>query len=324
MKLNFLITRVALGVAVAASAGVSLAQQYPGKPVRMILSYAAGGPTDVVARAYAQKVGELLGQQIVIENRPGGGNLIGARAVAQASPDGYTLLFTTTTHNTAPIVFKEPGYAIEDFVLTGGIGITPLIIASKNNLPFRSLKDMVAYAKANPGKLNNGTLGGGGITQLMLSRFKTAAGIETTDINFGGGGPAMQALVAGTIDYYLDAAPTALPQVKSGRIVPLAISTENRSPLVPDVPTFREAGFPTMTGGAWFAVFAPAKTPSTIVQQLRGQTAKAIASPDLAQRLSGLIVEPWSGSDEDFEAFLKQDRQLWEQDAKRLNLVRAL
>jgi tripartite-type tricarboxylate transporter receptor subunit TctC len=311
-----------VGASMVACASLSVhAQQFPVKPLKMILSYSAGGPTDVVVRLYANKYGEVLGQPVVVENRPGGGGLIGIRAVAQSAPDGYTLDFSTTTHNTATVTYKEPGYALNDFTLVAPVGITGLILTAHAERPYKSLRELIAYAKANPTKVNSGTLGGGGITQLILSRFKVAAGIDTTDINYPGGGPAMQALAAGTIDFYIDAAPSALGQLKSGRVRAMAITTERRSALAPDIPTFKELGLPTMSGGAWFAAFAPAKTPAPVVQVLRGAAMKVLADKDFQQKLIGVAVDPWGGSMEEFEAYLKQDWALWEADAKKLGLV---
>ena len=299
----------------------AMAQQFPTKPLKMVVSYSAGGPTDVVARLYAGRFAEVVGQPVVVENRPGGGGLIGIRAVKASDPDGYTLDFSTTTHNTATATYKEPGYALTDFTLASYVGITGLMLAANADRPYKNLRELIAYAKANPTKMNSGTLGGGGITQLILARFKSAAGIDTTDINYPGGGPAMQALAGGTIDFYIDAAPTALSQLKGGRVRAMAITTERRSALAPDVPTFKELGLPTMSGGAWFATFAPAKTPAPAVQALRAAGVKALASPDFHQKLLSVAVDPWQGTTEEFETYLKQDWALWEADARKLGLL---
>ncbi|MFC6284862.1 MULTISPECIES: Bug family tripartite tricarboxylate transporter substrate binding protein [Polaromonas] len=297
--------------------GVHAADDYPTKPIRLIVPYSAGGAVDIVGRVYAKKLGELLGQPVVVENKPGGGAMIGIRQVLAASADGYTLLMSTTTHTTNTIMYKAPGYSLDDFSMVSAIGVTPLALLQNANLPPKSYAQLIAYAKANPGKLNSGILGGGGITQLMTYRFKNAAGIETTDINFPGGGPAMVSLLAGNIDIFLDPMPTTAPQLPGGRIKALAVTSETRLSYLPDVPTFREVGLPSMIGGAWFAIFAPAKTTAAIQQKLRAASETATKTKEVQDRLAEVKIEPWTAGIEKFREFLVKDKELWEQDAKR-------
>lgn len=299
-------------------------QNFPSHPIKLVVPYAAGGAVDVVGRVYAQKLSELIGQPVVVENKPGGSAMIGIKSVQQSPADGYTLLMSTTTFTTNTIVYKAPGYSIDDFSVVAGLGVTGLLLVANKSVPFKNYAELVAYGKANPKKINMGVLGGGGITQLLTSRFQSSTGLQMTEVPYKGGGPAMQDLLAGNIDLYIDPMPTVIPHLSGGRLLPLASTTEGRSPLAADVPTFKELGVPEMIGGAWFAVHASSKTPQVIIDKLRQQSAAMMKSKDFTEKLASVKVDPWEGSLEGFNDYLKADKVLWEKDAKRGGLAGSL
>lgn len=299
-------------------------QNYPSRPIKLIVPYAAGGAVDMVGRVYAQKLTELTGQPVVVENRPGGSAMIGIKAVQQAPSDGYTLLMSTTTFSTNTIIYKTPGYVIEDFTVVAGLGVSGLVLVANKNVPFKNYAELVAYAKTNPKKVNMGVLGGGGITQLLTSRFQNSTGLQMTEVPYKGGSLAMQDLLAGTIDLYIDPMPTVIPQLSGGRLLPIASTTDGRSPLAPDVPTFKEVGVPEMIGGAWFAVHASAKTPKLILEKMRQQNATIMKSKDFNEKLISVKIDPWEGTLEGFNTYLKSDKALWEKDAQRSGLTGSL
>jgi tripartite-type tricarboxylate transporter receptor subunit TctC len=309
-----------VGAAAIVFSSSTPAQNFPDRALRMIVPFAPGGATDIIARLVADKLGGQLGQPVVVENRPGGGTLIGTRAVLQAPADGYTILMASSTLATAPLIYRNPGYKLDDFALVAPIGSVGFILSINADVPAKNLAEMVAYAKANPGKLNNGSLGGGGATQLLTERFKIAAGISLVDVNYSGGAPAMKDLIGGNIQVFLDGVTTTVPQLKSGRIRPVGITTERRSAMVPDIPTFKEQGFPTITGGVWFALYVSAKTPPAIVQKLAQDGQRAAGSAEVKEKLGTIGAEGWTGSVQDFATYVKQDLVLWEQDARRLNI----
>ncbi len=319
-----LLTAFMAAATLALPISAAKAQDYPTRPIKLVVPYAAGGPLDVVARVYAQKLGETLGQSVVIDNRPGGSATIGIRAVLQAPADGYTLMMSTTTLTTNTIVFKEPGYKFDDFTLVAGLGVSGFLLLQSNNLPPKNFVELMAYIKNNPNKVNMGTLGGGGITQMMTSRFRTLTGAQLTEVPYKGGALAINDLLAGVIDLYIDALPTAVPQLAGGRIRALGATTETRSPLIPDVPTFKELGLPEMIGGAWFAVHASAKTPKPIVDKLQRAYETMMKSRDFQDKLTHVKVDPWTKDLNQFNEFLKQDRVLWEKDAQRSGLIGTL
>lgn len=323
-QLYNLVAATSLAIASLSAHAADLEQNYPSRPIKLIVPYAPGGAVDVVGRVYAQKLSELVGQPVVVDNKAGGSAMIGIKSVQQSPADGYTLLMSTTTFTTNTIVYKAPGYASEDFVVVAGLGVTGLLLVANKNVPFKNYAELVAYAKANPKKLNMGVLGGGGITQLLTSRFQSSTGLQMTEVPYKGGGPAMQDLLAGTIDLYIDPMPTVIPHLGSGRLLPLASTTAGRSPLAADVPTFKELGVPEMIGGAWFAVHANAKTPQPILDKLRQQSAAMMKSKDFTEKLVAVKVDPWEGTLDAFNEYLKSDKLLWEKDAQRGGLAGSL
>lgn len=302
--------------------GIAVAQDYPTRPVRVIVPYAAGGATDIAARALAPKLGEFLGQAVIVENRPGGGTLIGTRAALQAPPDGHTITLQATTLALNSLAYKAPGYKMSDFVPLYPVLASRYLLSVHEAVPAKNLRELVNYAKANPGKLTSISLGESSVSHLILDRFKAAAGIETTSVSYGGSGPANQALIGGVVDLFVDGSTTGFQTAKSGKTRMLAVSGPSRWRMAPDVPTFVELGYPMMASAvSWTAMFASAKTPPAAVQRLRGDLGKTLAAPEVRERLNSLGSEIWPGQPQDFAAFIVEDLALWERDIRRAKLA---
>ena len=305
-----------LAVVAALDAPAALAQSYPTKAIHMILPYAPGGSTDVLGRLYAAKLGEQMNQTVIVDNKGGGGTLIGIRAAAQAPADGYNIILTTSAIAINPVMYRKPGYRLEDFAVIGPTGQFPYVLLAHASVPAKNITQLVAYAKANPGKLNYGSLGKGSPTQLLSLRLLGAAGIEAVEIGYAGSGPASKDLMGGNVQLLFIGATAA--NLKPGLTHPLAVAGEQRLSFAPEVGTFKEAGYPTMVGGTWFGLFAPAKTPAPVLQRLSRELEQA--SRDLRDKLAGMGVDSFPGKTEEFSAYIKQDQALWEKDIKRLGL----
>jgi tripartite-type tricarboxylate transporter receptor subunit TctC len=312
---------ILLGAALALLAlRPALAQDFPTRPVRMIVPYAAGGPTDVRARLVAQKMSELLGQQVIVENRPGGNTFLGTRAVAEAPADGYTLLVHSSSLTLGPLTFKNPGYKVEDFSVLAPMTIAPFVLAVSTALPVKNASELVAYTKANPGKLNNGSLGAAGQSQLLTERLKDAAGgLQIVDVNYKGTAPALQAVMAGEIQMFMDSLQTSVPAARGGKVRLVGVTSERRVADAPDVPTFKEQGL-NVVGGTWTALFAHAKTPQPVLARLSREATRATAAPEVKEKLYTLGSEAWNGTVAEFAAYIKEDAALWEKDLRRLKI----
>jgi len=298
--------------------GIAAAQDvFPSKPVRVIVPYAPGGNTDVAARLVGSKLSEHLAQAVVVENRAGAGTLIGSRAAALAPADGYTVLIATPTIAIVPITSRNPGFHMDDFAVVAGLSSNPWVVSVPRALPVTSLQELIAYAKANPGKINNGPIGLGTSTALLAERFKALAGINVVDVPYNSAAPALKDLVAGTVQMVFDGAPTSIGLHRSGQIRTLAVTSPQRMPAYADVPTFQELGFPNMLALAWFGMFAPVKTPPTVLQRLGRDTARSVNDAAVKERLAAIGADPWTGTPEEFAAFLKKDIPVWEEDARR-------
>ncbi len=291
--------------------GTAMAQQYPSKPVRIIISFPPGGGVDVVARALAQKMSENMGQQVVVDNRPGGNTILSADLATHAPPDGYTLfmpLDTTMTQNPA-LYSKLPYDPVKDFAPVSQAVGGSLVFVTHPKAPFRTLPEMVAYARANPGKLN--IAASTAATQIFTLLLKNTAGIDVTYVPYKGTAPMFQALLAGEIDVVADGVPFYIPHIRSGKLIGLANSAPARHPQLPDMPTVREAGYPQLETSNWIAVFAPAGTPQPIIERLNAEIAKALASPDLKERIIASGNTPTPSTPEQLGAMLRQDITRW-------------
>jgi tripartite-type tricarboxylate transporter receptor subunit TctC len=294
-----------------------LAQAFPSRPLRMVVPYGAGGSTDVLARLYAQRMGELLGQPVVVENRGGGGTLVGIRAVAGAAADGYTLLFTTSAVAMNVLTDADAGYRYEDFAPVGPTGQFPYVLLVTSSLPVRSLAELVAYGRANPGKLNYSSLGRSTPTALLATRFLAAAGIEAVEVTYSGSAAAMNDVLASVVHLIFIGATAG--NMAPDRTRPLAVTAEQRLEVAPEVPTFAENGFPTLLGGTWFGLFAPAATPGPVLTRLSLTTQQA--TDGLSARLQGMGVLPVPGGIEGFAEYIRRDQALWEADLRRAGLL---
>ena len=287
-----------LGFAVACG-GAGAQEPYPVKSVRMVVPFAAGGPTDTVARVMSAKMADFLGQPFVVENRGGAGGNVGADVVARAAPDGYTLLMgTVSTHAINPGLYKKMPYdPVRDFVPAGQVGVTPTLLAVHPSVPARDVKELVALLKANPAKYSYGSSGLGSILHLCGEQFKTAAGgLSAVHVPYKGSAPMMNDLVGGQISMAFDATPTALPQVQAGTIRAIGAGMATRARALPDLPTLQEQGIKDFECYTWNVIFAPAKTSPQIVARLNEAINKALADPAVFKRLQEVGVDPTPGS----------------------------
>jgi tripartite-type tricarboxylate transporter receptor subunit TctC len=300
-----------LAVALAAAGFPSLpalAQPYPSKPVRLVVPFAAGGAVDQLARILAAKLQESFGQPVVVENRAGAGGTTGANDVAKSSPDGYTILQNTNGQAISPAIYRSlPFDTLRDFIPVTQLVATSTVLVANTNLPARSAKDLIALAKAKPGGLNYGMTGVGNSLHLTMEMFKRAAGIDIQAIPYRGDAPLNTALIAGEVDVAVVPLAAIVPHVQSGAIRALAVSSAQRSPLLPDVPTFAEDAVPGFEASGWQGWFVPAKTPPEIVAAIHRETAKTIADPAMAKRLSAMGNEPVGSTPEAFAAKFRDD-----------------
>jgi len=302
------VTRSLCSAALIAFATCASAQQdYPNKPVRIVSGYAAGGTTSLVARLIGQKLGDGWGQQFIIDNRPGGGTIIGTEIVAKSPPDGYTLMLVDSVHVLAPLFIKAPYDPIKDFAPVATVAGTELVLVLHPSVPPSNLKDFIAYAKSKPGTLNYATPALGGAQHLTTEIFNIDAGIQTQHIPYKGAGPALIGLVAGEVDMYFATTATGAPYVKSGKIKALAITGKKRSPLLPAVPTFAEAGMPDFytQRRAGYGIVAPARTPKPIIDKLSAEIAKYLAQPEFRESLLTLGLDPATSSPSEYSDILK-------------------
>ena len=305
---------LALSFALACNEGAAQ-DSYPSKPIRLVVSFAAGGPTDTVARIMGARMAELLGQPIVVENRAGAGGNIGADVVAKAAPDGYTLLMATvSTHAINPGLYKKMPYdPVLDFVPVGQVGVTPCVLAVHPSLPARDVSSLIALLKANPGKYSYGSSGMGSILHLCGEEFKAmAGGLDAVHVPYRGSAPMMADLVGGQISFAFDALPTVLPQVQAGTIRAIGGGMATRARALPDLPTLQEQGVKGFECYTWNAILAPAKTPAPIVAQLSNAINRALAEPTVLKRLQDTGVDPTpGGTPEKLAEFIKAELAKW-------------
>ena len=289
--LKRLVAALAAPLALALTAPVG-AQSFPSRPVTLVVPFAAGGPVDVVARILAEPMRRSLGQAVVVENTTGAGGSLGVGRVARAAPDGHTLsIGHWSTHVVNGAVYQLPYDLQKDLEPVAMIGGNPMILVSRNALPATNLKEMVAWVKANPGKVNAGTAGAGSSTHIAGIYFQNETGAKLQFIPYTGTGPAMQDLMGGQIDMMVDQLSNSLPPVRAGKIRGYAITAKERSPAAPDVPTVDEAGLPGLHISIWYGIWAPRGTPKEVVARLNAAVVEALADPATRQRLEGLGME---------------------------------
>lgn len=301
----------------AAVAGApALAQNYPDRPIHLVVPYGPGGNTDILGRVAAQKLADAIGQQVIIDNKPGAYTLLGIRAAAAAPADGYTLLMGNNSTAILPFIYPGPaGYAFSDWRAIGAVGTVPMVLDVPPAMNIKSIAELVAYDKASPGRLNIGQVGGH--TQLLSERLKFVTGLKLVDINFGSAAQALTNIAGNQVQVMIDGAPTSIALHKGGKIRIIAVASDKRLAALPDVPTFREQGFGAMTTSAWYALFAPAKVPAPVFERLAAAMARALADPTVKERMVGAGGEPWSGTLAEFDAYIKRDARELEDDARR-------
>jgi tripartite-type tricarboxylate transporter receptor subunit TctC len=311
-------TRICVSVlaALMAAGGAALAQDYPSKPVTMIIPFAAGGPTDVLGRIVAQRMGEILGQQVVVENVGGAGGMTGSKRVADAPPDGYTfVLGTVGTHAQGQSLYRRPLYqAASDFTPVALIAEVPIVLIARKDLPASNLAEFIAYAKANQGKMQYGSAGAGSATHLGCVLLNYLIGVDITHVPYRGTGPAMQDLQGGRIDYLCEIISTAKPQIDGGTVKAIAIMTRERSPALPNVPTGLEQGVPKLEAYTWNAVFLPKGAAPDIVRTLNRATVGAMKTPTVRERLEGLgamIVPEERATPQYLAEFVRSEIEKW-------------
>ncbi|MSQ20807.1 MAG: tripartite tricarboxylate transporter substrate binding protein [Betaproteobacteria bacterium] len=286
---------------------IALAQTYPSKPVRLIIPFAAGGGVDAVGRTIAQKLGEGLGQSVVVENRAGAGGSIATEAVARAAADGYTLLLTTHGHAIQPSLQKTPWDPVRDFAPVMQVLNFAFLVTVHPSVPAKTMKEFIQFAKDNPGKLSYGSSGSGGPIHFAVEILKSIAGIDIVHVPYKGNGPMTAALIAGEIQMSMDSMAVSLPQVRAGKLRGLAVSGSRRWPLAADIPTVSEAALPGYEELGWHGVLTPAATPREIVVKLNRELTRASTLPDVRERLLGLGYEPTSNSPDAFAEKIRTD-----------------
>ena len=288
------------------------AQDYPRKPIRMIIPYPPGGPTDILGRIVAQNLSERLGQQVVVENKPGASGMIGADLVAKAPPDGYTLLANASIHVINPSLYKNATYdALKDFAPVSLIAEVPLVLVVAPGLEVKSVKELIALAKSKSGKLNFASSGNAAAPHLAGEAFKIAAGVDMQHVPYKGSGPALTDLMGGQVQLMFDSLPSSISHVKSGKLRAIAVTTAKRSSALPSVPTIAESGVPGFDISTWYGIWAPAGTPTEIVSKLSGEIAKIVKLADVRERLGGLGAEPVGNSPDEFAAYCRSELAKW-------------
>jgi len=309
------LTAAAFGLSIAIS-GAALSQAYPNKPMTMIIPFAAGGPTDVLGRVMAQRMSELLGQQVIVENVGGAGGMTGSKRVADAAPDGYTLVLGTVgTHAQSQTIYKKPLYhSVTDFTPVALVAEVPIVLITRKDLPVTNLKEFIAYAKANQSKMQYGSAGAGSATHLGCVLLNYLIGVDITHVPYRGTGPAMQDLQGGRIDYLCEVVSTAKPQIDGGTVKAIAIMTKERSKALPDVPTGLEQGTPNLEAYTWNAIFLPKGAPADIVKKLHDAIVGAMKTASVRERLEGLgavIVSEDRATPEYLGQFVKSEIEKW-------------
>jgi tripartite-type tricarboxylate transporter receptor subunit TctC len=289
------------------------AEAYPTKPVRLVITFPPGGPTDLVVRLIGQRLTDQWGHPMIIDNRGGAGGIVGTEIVARAAPDGYSFLVGTAggmTINPA-LQSKLPYDPFRDFAPVGMLVNNPQILVAHPGIAAKSVKELVALAKAKPGQLNFASAGTGTATHLGLELLKLTAGFDAVHVPYKGGAPAVADLIAGQVQLLWVSIPSVLPHVKAGRLRALAVSTAKRSASAPDVPTIAESGYPGFEYSNWNALFAPAKTSPAIVKKVNAAVVKALSEPEVAQRLSAQGADPAPGTPEELARYMRTDHERW-------------
>ncbi len=302
-----------------ALAGLAAAQDYPSRPIRMIVPYGTGGVTDITSRIVAPRMADILGQSIVIENRAGGASMLGTDAVAKSRPDGYTVLLTSTALAANHILFKKIPYdPVKDLLSVSLLATVPTVLVVHPGVQANSVKDLVDLVKAKPGSINYGSAGNGSGNHLTTEVFKHAAGIDAQHIPYKGGGAVMTDLVGGQVTFVFAVLPTAYPYITSGKLRALGVSSLQRSAALPDVPTVAESGYPGFSVAEWLGIFVPAGTPPAIVERLNNAATRALQHPEVQTRLKALGAEIIGGQPGNMDKYLRSEIANWSRLAQQV------
>jgi tripartite-type tricarboxylate transporter receptor subunit TctC len=319
--------RIAAALACAGALGfavqpVAAQPAYPSKPIRIIVPFAPGGATDILARAIGQKLNEALGQTVIVDNRPGAGGNIGTEIAAKSPPDGYTLVMGSVGPNAinAALYPKLPYDALNDFAPVVHVANVTNILVVHPSVPAKTVKELIAIAKARPGKLTHASSSIGSAGHLAGEMMKIMAGIQMVTVNYKGSAPALIDLMSGQVDLMFDNMPPSLPHIKSGKLVAIAVSNAERTALMPDLPTVAESGLPGFDAGSWFGILAPAGTPREIVTRLNAVVVKSLTTPELRERLSSQGAAPVGGTPEQFGRHVQAEIAKWAKVVKAANV----
>ena len=319
-----------LALAVAAAGALALAPAlfpaavhaqaaFPSKALTIVVPFSAGGTTDILARVVGQYISKDLGQPVIIDNRAGAGGNIGAQMVARAAPDGYTLLMGTVgTHAINQSLYKKmPFDPIKDFAPITRVALVPNLLVANPGQPYKNVKELIAYAKANPGKVSFASSGSGTSIHLSGEMFQQMAGVEMQHIPYKGSAPALTDLLGGQTAIMFDNMPSVIGHVKAGKLRPLAVTTPQRSPALPDVPTIAESGVPGYSATSWFGLLAPANTPAPVIAKLNASILKALADPEVKKKMAEQGAEPHGEKPEQFAEFIRSETAKWGQTVKK-------
>jgi tripartite-type tricarboxylate transporter receptor subunit TctC len=288
------------------------AQSWPNKPVRMIIAFPPGGPTDLVSRVLAQRLSEQLGQQVIVDNKPGAGGNLAAELAARATPDGYTIFYNTSAIVIGPALYGKVNYdTLKDFAPVALTASVPMVLVVNPQLPARSVKEFLDLAKSRPGALNYSSSGTGTITHLASAMMSTQTGIQTQHIPYKGSAPGLVDLAAGQTQFMIDTINTVLPYVRDNRLRGLAVTSSKRSTLLPDLPTLAESGMPGFDAAAWQGIVVPTGTPADIIQKLNAEVNKALAHPDVRARLAAQGAEILGGTTTEYANHLRTEMPRW-------------
>jgi tripartite-type tricarboxylate transporter receptor subunit TctC len=313
--------RIAAAIlAACAGAGICTAQTYPNKPIRFLVGFPPGGTSDILARTIGQKLSEAVGQQVVIENRPGAGGNIGAEAAAKSAPDGYTIFMSTTSQAISVSLYSKLNYdLVRDFApIIQAVNYTNLLVVHPS-LPVKSVKELIALAKARPGELNYGTAGNGTPPHMTGELFNSYTGVKLQHVPYKGGAPAIADLLGGQITIMFDNVPPLLPHVQAGKMRPLAVTSLKRISVLRDAPTLDESGLKGFDSVAWNGVLAPTGTPKEIIARLNAEVLRILSLPDVRERLSSQGADPVGGTPEQFAALIRNEIQKWAKVVKDSN-----
>jgi tripartite-type tricarboxylate transporter receptor subunit TctC len=314
--------RLLVSLLAAGFASLLGAQPYPNKPVKLVAPSTPGDAPDVIARLVADKLSTALGQQVVVENRPGAGGVVGSEYVAKSAPDGYTLIMGNAgSHGINAAVYAKLPYDIQrDFAPVSQVAVAPNVMVINPAVPASSVGEFIAYAKANPGKLSYASGGNGSSAHMSMELFKSMSGVDLQHVPYKGSSPALTDVVSGQVVAFIGNMPPTVPLIKAGKLRALAVTTTSRSALMPELPTIAKAGLPGFETVAWFGVLAPAGTPPEIVNRLSAEIAKIAKSPEMRERLVAMGAEPVGGTPEAFKAVIDRDIAKWKPLAQKVGI----